>query len=150
VELVGRVTSCGSENGGGGGGGGGASGSVFGAGGGNVGLSNQQPIHQQQQQQQQHHRHQQHVNHALLTYSDFATCGGLLKDAVMSCAVQALPACMTSSFAIKQMKEQSRSTMLAAAKFEAKQQKLQDAQKKGAAALEVAQHHHKLNPKPLL
>ncbi len=40
--------------------------------------------------------------------------------------------------------------MLAAAKFEAKQQKLQDAQKKGAAALEVAQHHHTLNPKPLL
>jgi hypothetical protein len=55
----------------------------------------------------------------------------------MSSAVQALPACMISSFAIKQMKEQSRSAMLAAAKFEAKQQKLQDLRKKGAAALEV-------------
>jgi hypothetical protein len=119
VQLAGRVTSCGGESAA-------MRGSVFVVGGGS---NNQLPIQQQHQQQ--------HLHHAPLTYSDFATCGGLLKDAVMSSAVQALPSCMTSSFAIKQMKEQSRSAMFAAAKYEAKQQKLQDLQKIGQTALEV-------------
>jgi hypothetical protein len=56
----------------------------------------------------------------------------------MSTAVQALPACIVSTFDVKQMKERSRSTMQAAARYEARQRKLENLRKPGPYALEVA------------
>lgn len=52
-------------------------------------------------------------------------------------AVQALPSCITNAFDVKQMKERSRMTMQAAAKYEAKHKKLQDLRKPGPYAVEV-------------
>jgi hypothetical protein len=117
IELVERVTDSGGSGGGGGS---------------HTALRSATPVTggfkaKQQQQQQQ----------PPLTYAEFATCGGLLKDPVISCAIQALPACIIDTRAIRQMKERSTRTMAAAAKYEAKLQRFDIIRKPGPHALEV-------------
>jgi hypothetical protein len=140
IELVGRVTESSISSS--------SSSSHAGRGNGNIagrsslpatgGVKHSSIASTQQTHQHSNHSHsQQHTSTSPLTYSDFAACGGLLKDAVMSAAVQALPVCMIDTFAIKQMKEMRAHTMSAAAKYDAKQQKYHNLRKPGPMALEV-------------
>jgi hypothetical protein len=139
IELVGRVTESSSRTGGGGSNVAVRSPALAAGVSKHASTANVHQTHHPHHPHYPHHLHHPHQHHDSppLTYAEFATCGGLLKDPVISAAVQALPVCLIDTFAIKQMKELRASTMMAAAKYDAKQQKLQNLMKDGPWAIEV-------------